>query len=611
MKMLKRLIILVLLFSFLVPIGSVFAYSGGLLHGKTMNRGVDHNSITNANVTTLTDGNLSTGGGIQQAVAGYNDTWWATFDTVKNIDAYQIATNANFASALDFYGEDGTLITTIVQPVYGGVKTSIPVVENVKKVAFRSTYTSSSGFTIYEFDVFEVAVPRDEITNLNATYENSSVKLTWNIPTSNTAFTGSKIYKDGNLIGETGATETSFIDSEVTPGGSYSYKVVAVYSDGVQTAGITKDFTIIAPPGNVRDLKAESEYNKVKLSWTLPTDGNFQMVRIYRDKVETAFLGGLFGSTAYAAETPIFETNGSYFNDLSVEPSTQYEYTVTSVSDDGLESEGVTTQTETAAEPIPIMEGLDYSINENGDYVYTWEQPTSGNVRVIINGTEYASVPGEQGSVTIPHEDMQLNGFGDPETSFQPIGEFGAVGRVYEMEGRTILTPFTPMDLIQSGMQLLTMVAPFLLLALAFLLVPKFRKIIYAAFGRFRKDSEGLPGERRSSQDEPKEKHEGKEHLEKKERIERAEKERQERENRERLERERERVSKEIKTIQEKEAKEEKERARQPKERRERTLRAFGRVRQPRQERAPRERIKEPRQPRETREPRARRERRG
>jgi hypothetical protein len=42
--------------------------------------------------------------------------------------------------------------------------------------------------------------------------------------------------------------------------------------------------------------------------------------------------------------------------------------------------------------------------------------------------------------------------------------------------------PFSAKDLVESGNGLLWLVGPFILLALAFLLVPKFRELIFAAF---------------------------------------------------------------------------------------------------------------------------------
>jgi hypothetical protein len=340
------------------------------------------------------------------------------------------------------------------------------------------------------------------------------------------------------------------------------------------------------PPGEVKQLQAEPSHNKVKLSWTLPSDQNFQMVRIYRDQVETAFLGGLFGTTAYAAETPIFETNGTYFNDLSVKPETKYEYTLTTVSSEGLESDGVTTQVTTKEEPAPQMDGISY-IDENGNLIFTWKQPTTGTVKVFVDGQEYETVPGSNGTITIPKDQVPYSMFGEPKVTFQAIGEYGTPGQVHTPSMKNIETPFGAIDLVNSGMGLLALIAPFLLVALSFLLVPRFRKLIYQAFARFRKNE--VPKERRS-QEEPKERHEGKEHLERKERIER---ERQERENRERQERER--ANKEIPIKQEKEIR---ERTRQPRERTEKPLRSFGRVRQPRAERMPRERTRQPREPR-------------
>lgn len=603
MKILKRLIPLVLLFSLLLPLSSVFASTGGLLFGKTIIGGNALNNTFQTYPTAITDGDSSTAVGTNSG----QKMFWYKFDRAATITDYKLhyfdsagpaggVTLNN--STIKLYNSAGTVIRTITNANGTNVKTALTSTSNVYYVSVENT----ESYTRYvaEFDVFGTLalVVTTNVTNFVASnITTTGTNLNWTNPTDSN-FNGSKIYQNNALIAMLDKTISSYSVSSLSPGTEYTFKITSINPDGTETTGTTTTVKTIELIKEITELKVETEYNRVNLSWNVPEQTIFKHVNIYRTEVQRSGLfSSLAATTAYAAEeeTKIFETNGTYFNDLTVQPETSYEYTLTTQSTDGQESEGVTVEATTEAEPIPVMSGLDYTINENGDYVYTWTEPTKGTVKAIINGTEYISVPASEGTLTIPKEDIKLTGFGDPETSFQPYGEYGAEGKVYRMQGKSIQSPFGVNDLMLSTMSLLKLVGPFILLGLSFLLVPRFRKLIRQAFGRFRKSKN--QGVERRSQGDPSDRHEGKEYLEKKERIER---ERQERESRERIERER--SNKEIKVITEKAPKEQ---TRQPRERVENPSRRLRGVRQARVERTPRERN---RQSIEQRERRTRRE---
>lgn len=499
----------------ILPLSSAFAYSGGLLNGKILFKG-DGPQDNNRTVIDVTDGNVNTSAGISYKGSS-TDTFWYEFETAVNISNYQILANgANSDYKIYLYDTNG-LTVGIFSPLSidgtsHSINSNLSAVSNVKKIALINT--SSGSHSVFELDFFS-STPVAEKSNISnvvvSAVTHSSAKISWDNPT-DTDFTGTKVYKDGFLYTSSGPTITDITISNLTPETSYAFKVTSTFSDGTETSGKTVTATTKSPPpdrdndgiqdsedtypddptntppppdedndgipdsedrypddptntpqpvGEVKDLQIQPEYNKVKLSWKLPDNENFKNVTIYREVInqETGFLNDLFGSTVYAAA--LFETNGTSFTDLTVEPETEYEYRVTTTSQDGAESAGVTASTKTPVEPL------------------------------------------------IKLDDLKL--------------------------------PFTVKDLVESGNGLLWLVGPFVLLALAFLLFPKLRKLIVNSFRNNRNGKEKMQQDeafRRFRTDEKeaktiiKEKHEGKEHIAKTEK-ERSDRERQEREKRE------------------------------------------------------------------------------
>jgi len=562
-KKISILIIAVMAIITLLPLGSAFAYSGGLLNGIAMKIGSDHTNLY-ANLTQLTDNNLTTYALVDKNGSNTDTVWYEFSETVSITD---IQLKSSDPLHIRFYDSSGALLSNAVTTDFHGNKFS-RAVSNVKKVAIANSTTSA--ILVYEFDVFGTGiVSKSDVTNLTATnITDTSATLTWDNPTdsdfstvaihkedgsmisnfsgtskildnlnpeTNYTYTfishyndGSKssgktvafttlatpeptdieppgeitgltttttttgatfnwnnpadsdfakvnIYRDGSLIGS--STNGTYTVSGLTQGTEYNYTFKTVDSAGNESTGTTKTIKTQAdsdgdgitdnediypddpentpkPAGEVQELVITPEYNKVKLSWKLPGTTNFKNVTIYRDVIsqETGLLDSLLGKKVYAAA--LFETNGTTFTDLTVEPETEYKYTVTTTSLDGIESTGVTGTTATPKKPLLADMSLPFSVNE----------------------------------------------------------------------------------LVGAGNELLWLIGPFVLLGMSFLLFPKLRKLIMNSFRNNRKevakDTKDMNLRRfRTDEKETKEKHEGKEHIEK---MDKLQKERQEREKRER-----------------------------------------------------------------------------
>jgi hypothetical protein len=363
----------------------------------------------------------------------------------------------------------------------------------VQVAASWSDETESTGIT----KVFNTLEPPDttapgNVTNLIATPTFNSISLSWTNPTDQD-FAKVNVYEDGIYKRSVTATEgSSAYFGNLDPDTIYSFKVTSVDFTGNESSGAEIEVKTLSLPEvkKIQNLSATTKFDRVKLSWTLPESEHFHHVNIYRKVVEEkSFFESLFSLgviTVSAADTedgykPMFETNGTYWTDLTVEPETKYEYKLTSENEDGREStDGVVVQVATPEEPKPVIKDAQFQQDTNGDYVIRWSEPTTGNVKIKVGGKDYKTVPANLKTYTIPKKDLAFTTVGDPDVTIQPVTERGTEGDAVSSPKMNL--PFSAKDLVESGNGLLWLVGPFILLALAFLLVPKFRELIFTAF---------------------------------------------------------------------------------------------------------------------------------
>jgi len=518
-----------------------------LISGKTINIGTSLDE-TLRTAPKLTDGSVS---GREDLKPG--EMYWYKFAGEKDISGYWISRyNGNEINwFMRFYDKEKNLIQTINPVVSSGTSPYVSI-PTVKKVAYFSVHhnrTLDSAYNELEiYGVTSIDSIHAPVTDITETHTHNSINLEWNNPTA-TNFTGTTIKINGGIERNLTKETNTFSSINLTPETSYKYEITAKYTDGNSEV---KSITVItdSPPepiGEVIDLSATATHEKVNLSWTLPQTDELKHVNIYRDVVtETSLLDTLLGiSTAYAAETKIFETNGTYFNDLTVNEQTTYEYTLTTTSTEGVESEGITTEVTTPKAPAPEIVGGGYEKDPvTGDFTYYWTEPTEGEVKILVGGTEYQKVAAASKQIVIPASDMKYTAFGDPNVTLIPIalnGEEGApikppldgIGSPDSIENVDV--PFSATDLLKSGMGLFIVIAPFVLLALSFLLVPKLRFLLVQAFTK--KEHRAERKRRFESETREREERQKRDRAERAERQQREKTEREQREQRERAER--------------------------------------------------------------------------
>lgn len=283
--------------------------------------------------------------------------------------------------------------------------------------------------------------------------------------------------------------DTSYTISGLKPETDYVYQVNAKFGNTF-TDKETVKFTTLEGDKEVSSLSATATAQDVDLNWKMPDYKSLKVARIYRQKDDSGLIARFFKSAS--TYEPIFETNGTTFKDLTVKPDTEYKYKITTVDTSGNETDGKTITIRTKKLSV---NGGGTEKDENGDYVITWTSPTTGKIKVLVGGEQFAIVPASDKKITIPKDKMKFDLIGLPDVQLIPIdedgnegvpskpggsGTGGGIGDV--VGGEAVGKIINPENLLVVVMALLLLIGGFILLALAFELVPKLVKMIRNAF---------------------------------------------------------------------------------------------------------------------------------
>ncbi len=162
-------------------------------------------------------------------------------------------------------------------------------------------------------------------TNLSATTVNASeIDLAWTAPDANDLI-GYRVYRNGNPVAE--PTGTTYRDSGLQAFTTYNYTVTARDNEGLESdpSGSAQATTLDGtPPTRPENLSATATgTTSIGLSWSGSADPE----------------SGVVGYRVYRNGTRIAETAGTTFLDTGLSPATTYEYRVSAVNGQGLESD--------------------------------------------------------------------------------------------------------------------------------------------------------------------------------------------------------------------------------------------------------------------------------
>lgn len=356
----------------------------------------------------------------------------------------------------------------------------------------------------------DTTTPPKDVTNLKATQAGDHVKLTYVFP-DDADFSYVNIFRD-NLLIKANVKETEFLDVNSQLNKTHTYKVIAYDEDGNGSPGVTTSISLGAK--EVTNLQAKApKSDRVELSWDNPKRSDFETVYIYRKtNTATPLFKRIFSFGRSVEEyDPLFETNGTIFNDLTVEADTKYTYKVTAFLA-GKESDGKTVEVKT---PKTVVDGGGVTPNPDPtdptkppiSYTITWDEPTKGKIKVLIGGKEYTVVPAADKKVVIPAADMKFTAIGIMDVKLVPINDAGeetgegalpggGIPGIGDVTGEN--APLNANNVLKFGIQLLAIVGGFVLLGLAFKVVPKLVVMIRDSFTQRRRknDVEQIGGRR-------------------------------------------------------------------------------------------------------------------
>jgi len=167
-------------------------------------------------------------------------------------------------------------------------------------------------------------------TLASTTPTNGTVGLSWNAPDDgNAPITSYQVYR-GTAAGTespyaTVSSATSYVDTAVTPGTTYFYRVAATNSAGTGGTSNEVNATPSTTPG-APSLSAAVGKSAVNLAWSTPSDGG------------SAITGySIYRGTTSGVETLIQTiSNGTSYVDNTVSGGTTYYYTVAANNADGI-----------------------------------------------------------------------------------------------------------------------------------------------------------------------------------------------------------------------------------------------------------------------------------
>lgn len=228
-----------------------------------------------------------------------------------------------------------------------------------------------------------------EVTGVTA----SQIDLAW----SGVAFATYNVYRDGSQIAS-GLGSASYSDAPLSAFTEYDYYVTATVfgSESGPSNTVTQRTLDDSPPSIPGGLVATAaSTTQIDLLWSPSTDGETGVLEyvVYRDGFEV----GRSVSTSYS--------------DTGLTPSTVYQYRISAINGQGLESgqSGPENQKTLDPEPPPPPTGLSATTVSASEIDLSWTASTAGDVtgyRVLRNGSSIAVL-----GITTSYRDTGLQGF--------------------------------------------------------------------------------------------------------------------------------------------------------------------------------------------------------
>ncbi len=184
------------------------------------------------------------------------------------------------------------------------------------------------------------------------------IDLQWTASTDNIAVTGYKVLRGGSLIFTTAGNVTTYMDTTVVPGTTYSYTIIAIDAQNnnspASDALVVTSAPDLEPPTKPLNLrKTFVTFNQIDLAWDASSDNaGIDHYLIKRDGVD------------------IGQTNGATttFTDNTVQANTSYNYTVTAF--------------DARNNASPVSNGLNVTTPSVTEFEYHWLEAEYANTLI-------------------------------------------------------------------------------------------------------------------------------------------------------------------------------------------------------------------------------------
>ncbi|WP_062318478.1 PA14 domain-containing protein [Demequina maris] len=262
--------------------------------------------------------------GVYNVVVAGGDTSNGNFDSTHTIVVEGVTAIDAFDGLAPLYFEQGVVEvevtdgTLTVAPT-GGINTKISFLE------------------IYEVEAAPLATPADFTATLGG--DDASVDLSW------TAVDGAEeynVYRSGSSPVDTATplnsaalSGTTFTDTDVTPGETYYYTVIATSSSTPASAAATEQSVEIpsvepVAPDAPSGVAATADEDSILIEWDEVTGATGY--KVFRGATSDVATDGV----PVSGEAPLAALS---FDDTGAEPGTEYFYVVLAVGEGGLDSE--------------------------------------------------------------------------------------------------------------------------------------------------------------------------------------------------------------------------------------------------------------------------------
>ena len=292
-----------------------------------------------------------------------------------------------------------------------------------------------------------------QVTGLTATFTHDTVSLSWDAPSDGAEVTGYKILRRAvesesdftALSDDTGNTDTTWTDSDVSARTRYAYRVRALGENGEgELSNLAKVVTDHEPlPGQVTGLTATFTHDTVSLSWDAPSDGaEVTGYKILRRAVETEQ-----DFTALSEDTGNTDTT---WTDSDVNPRTRYSYRVRALGENGEGELSNLAKVVTDHAPLPgQVTGLTATATHD-TVSLSWDAPSDGAEvtgykilrRAVETEQDFTALSEDTGDTDTTWTDSDVSARTRYAYRVRALGENGE-GDLSNLA--TVVTDFTPL----------------------------------------------------------------------------------------------------------------------------------------------------------------------